>query len=305
MTKATRLHTSAAAAARARPGGLRQLQGARRRSTRPRRARPTRRSPRRRRATTPTRRRPPSRPRRLRRRSRRSRSITCPTTPAAQDARGQGPDRAPARPPTGRRSPSTTSACSTGRQGVRLLLEAQPDRSAPFTLGQGSVIPGWDKGLVGHEGRRPARADHPAEPRPTGRPAARRRSRRTRRSSSSSTCSSVSYGLVVRRRSAAPSRRARYSGSGSSTPLSRWRPANDQSNSSGAASRTSSVQSTLPGRAMPVTRLARLTEWPKKSPAAQHRGPARDPGPQARQLGLPRPPRRATARRRPAAGSRG
>ena len=59
-----------------------------------------------------------------------------------------------------------------------------------------------------------------------------------------------------------PSLRARYSGTDSATPLSLCRPANDQSKSSRAASRTSSVQRTLPGRAIPVTRLERLTEFP-------------------------------------------
>ena len=50
------------------------------------------------------------------------------------------------------------------------VFDSSWTRSQPFqfTLGQGQVIPGWDQGVVGHAGRRPPRADHPAEPRPTG-----------------------------------------------------------------------------------------------------------------------------------------
>jgi len=59
-------------------------------------------------------------------------------------------------------------------------------------------------------------------------------------------------------------------------PLSRCPPANDHSNRSPAASRTACVQSTLPGRAIPVTLLATLTAWP-----GLPLGAAEDPAPDA------------------------
>ena len=136
-------------------------------------------------------------------------------------------------------------------------------RNEPFTtaLTSGSVIPGWVQGIPGMKvgGRReliiPASLAYGKQG------SGLRRSRLTRRFVFVRR-SAVDFLLAASGSSVAARRRARYSETGSGMPLSLCLRAKDQSNRSRVASRTSFVHRTMPGRAAPVTLLARLTAWP-------------------------------------------
>ena len=91
-----------------------------------------------------------------------------PRGPAAERPRDHRPDRGRRRRGHGRRDRRRPLRRRRllHRRGVRRLLEPRRSRFA-FPLGAGHVIAGWDRGVVGHEGRRPSPAGHPARPRRT------------------------------------------------------------------------------------------------------------------------------------------
>ena len=111
---------------------------------------------------------------------------------AADRARHQGPQGGKGeRPPPGR-PVDVQYAGALLKDGTK--FDASWDRGGEpfsFPLGQGQVIPGWDQGVDGHEGGRPARAGRSRPTSPTAPQGSRPRSARTRRSSSSSTCEDI------------------------------------------------------------------------------------------------------------------
>ncbi len=116
-------------------------------------------------------------------------NVTPPTGAAPDEARHEGPDRRHRAGSQGRRLVTVNYVGVLFKNGK--IFDASWKRHEPFsfTLGEGKVIPGWDQGVVGHEGGWSSRAHHPRHRSPTARRARPRRSRPTRRWCSSSICS--------------------------------------------------------------------------------------------------------------------